>query len=78
MPIGDTGYVRSFEIYHINEEISHSKCHFSHPGSFTRIPYFYIIENQRKLNQKSANTFWPVREQLAKLAICEQMLNMLI
>ena len=23
--------LKTFEIYHINEEISHSKCHFSHP-----------------------------------------------
>ena len=28
----------------------------------TRIPYLHILENQRKLNQKSANIFWQVRE----------------
>ena len=43
--------------YIINEEISHSKCHFSHPGSCTRPPYMHIFENQRKLHQKSANIF---------------------
>ena len=34
----------TFEICHINEKISHSKRHFLHPGSCTRIPYLYILE----------------------------------
>ena len=40
-----------FEIYHRNEEISYSKCHFSHSRSRTRIPYLHVLENQPKLHQ---------------------------
>ena len=43
IPLGD-------DIYHINEELSHSKCHFSHPGRCARIPYLHILENERKLH----------------------------
>ena len=45
-----------------NNGRSHSKCHFSHSGSSTRIAYLHILENQRILHQKSANIFWPERE----------------
>ena len=44
-------------IYHINKAVSYAKCHFSQPGSYTRIPYLQNLENQRKLHQKSANIF---------------------
>ena len=44
-PLGETR-----NAYHNNEEISHSKGHFSHPGSCPRIPYLRILENQRKLH----------------------------
>ena len=54
--------LESRNIYHINEEISHLKCHFSHPGSFTHIPLLHILENQREWHQKSANIFSPERE----------------
>ena len=42
--------------------MSHSKCHFSNSGNSTLIPYLHIVEIQRKLHQKSANTFKQVRE----------------
>ena len=54
IPIGDTRYVfknPNSEIYYINEEISHSKCHFSHSGSYTRIPYLQINGNYIKSPQ---------------------------
>ena len=59
--------LQNFEIYHINEEIAihKSKCHFSHPGSCTRITYLHILENQRKLHQKSAKTFLGLIERCA-------------
>ena len=50
-----------FRKNHINEEISHSKCHFFYHGICTRILCLHILANQRKLHQKSANIFWPIR-----------------
>ena len=61
MPIGDTGYVRSFEIYHINEEISHSKCHISNFGSCTCFHSISKSTHKNQLHQNSTNIFLPVR-----------------
>ena len=38
---------QNFEIYHINEEISHSKCQFSHPGGCTHITYLLFLSSKR-------------------------------
>ena len=46
--------LQNFQMFHIYEEIRHSKCH---PGSCTRIPYLLILENHYKLHQKSTNFF---------------------
>ena len=35
---------------------------FSHFGSFTRVPYLYILEKQHKSHPNSANIFWPLRD----------------
>ena len=53
--------LQNFEIYHINEEIRHLKCHL-HCGSCTQIPYLHIFENQRKLHQSPQIFFLEVRE----------------
>ena len=58
--LGDTRNI--FRIFKYIEEIGHSKCHFSHPGSCTRIPFMHIQENQSKLHQKSANILGPIKE----------------
>ena len=52
-----------FEINRINDEISHSKCHFFCilVAAFA-LQIKHILENQRKLNQRSVNIFWPVRK----------------
>ena len=55
----------NFEIYHIYEEISHLKCHFSHAGS---IPYLHSLENQHKIlfGQKEICADNRMRVQLAE------------
>ena len=59
--LGDTLYVfRIFISYYWRKKPFNMP--FSHSGSFTRIPYLHIVENQHKLHQKSANIFWAVRE----------------
>ena len=64
-------------LYHINEEISHSKCHFSHSDSYTRIPYFHSLENQLKIASKVREYFLPIGEMYryrmrVQLAECEK------
>ena len=41
----------AFEIYQINEEISHSEIHFYHPGSSTRIPYLHCADNRMQVSR---------------------------
>ena len=41
----------NFEIYKIYEEISHTKCHFSHSGSCIRTPNMHVSKNRRKLHR---------------------------
>ena len=49
--------LESRNINHINEEISHLKCHFSHPGSCTRIPYLHILKNSKQITSKVRKYF---------------------
>ena len=51
--LGDTRHVFRSLKYN-NEEISHSKCPFSHPGNCTLTPHLHILENHRKLQKKIA------------------------
>ena len=46
--------------YIINEEISQYSTIFLILVAATCIPHLHILENQRKLQQKSTNIFWPV------------------
>ena len=62
IPLGDSRKVLRFSKYYIIEEKSHTKCHFSHSGSCTRIPYLQILESQRKMHQKSENIFVQITE----------------
>ena len=52
---GDTRSV-SFEIYHSNEEISLSKCHFLHPGSCIRSPYLDLADNRMRVRLAGCET----------------------
>ena len=61
--------LKNFEIYHINEEICHSKCRFSYSGSCTRFPHLHILENQHKLHQKSAKNIASKRD--VRITDCE-------
>ena len=56
--------MKSFEIYHINEEMGDSKCQFSHSGSCTRIPHLHILENKHKLH-KSTQILFDLQERCA-------------
>ena len=51
-PFWGTRYVFRISkyVYHTYEEIGHSKCLFSHPGTWTGIPYLHILEYQRILH----------------------------
>ena len=40
----------------MNEEISHSKGHFSHPGSCNRIPYLHHADNRMRVQLAGCET----------------------
>ena len=64
IPIEDTHHVYRIlkYIYHINEEVSYSKCHFSHSGSCTRISCLHILEINENYIKSPKIFFWSVRE----------------
>ena len=70
---------RNTYVYHVDGEISHSKCHFSHPGKCTRNPYLHIL---KKCKLHSKHFFkWQVLDRCAdngmrvQLAGCDKMLK---
>ena len=48
------GLYQNFEINHLNEEIRHSKCYFSHPGSCTHLDLLHIA-NAMSMMRKNVN-----------------------
>ena len=53
----------NFEIHYINGEVNHSKCHFSHYGSCSRIHYLLLADSmlREQLANKMPTVFRPVK-----------------
>ena len=63
--------------------MSHSKCHFSHSGSCTRISYLHILENHSNLHKRPQILFGQEercadKRMRMQLAGCEKNVNVYI